>query len=378
MKVIVVDDEKAMHLILKRMLSKLPGLEIAGSFLDTQSASEYLQGHEVDLIFVDISMPKESGLAFVERLRASGRQTKIVFITSHKEYALSAFDVYAFDYMVKPVQQERLHQTVLRVMTQMREREVAEPEESAEPAALRVEFNCLGRIEIQSAEGMKSKWKSSKSIELFAYLLAHKGRLVSRARLIEDIFGDKPQKNADIYLNTTVYQLRKLLGTYGLKQIMHTDNNHYALNLGTIEVDFLRFEEGCRLMPVIDGHNLEQAVLLEQMYVGDLFGDHVYTWAWNEIERLSQLYTSFTRRLCSALLERKEPAAASLLLMKLLARNELDEESLMLLMQALAMQKNKEALTRQYINFADTLFEEIRIAPSPEVAVLYARLLSEL
>jgi two-component system LytT family response regulator len=49
------------------------------------------------------------------------------------------------------------------------------------------------------------KWKTSKSAELFCYLLMHKGRLVSRARIIEDMFGEIPQKNAEIYLNTTVY-----------------------------------------------------------------------------------------------------------------------------------------------------------------------------
>lgn len=114
MKVILVDDEKAMHFIMKRMLAKMAGIEVVGSFVDTASAYSYVVKHEVDLMFVDISMPRENGLEFAERLRESGRATKIVFITSHKEYALFAFDVYAFDYIVKPVVQERLLRTVER------------------------------------------------------------------------------------------------------------------------------------------------------------------------------------------------------------------------------------------------------------------------
>lgn len=114
MKVILVDDEKAMHLIMKRMLAKMAGIEVVGSFADTAAAFAYVLTHEVDLMFVDVSMPRENGLEFAERVRESGRATKIVFITSHKEYALYAFDVYAFDYIVKPVVQERLYRTVER------------------------------------------------------------------------------------------------------------------------------------------------------------------------------------------------------------------------------------------------------------------------
>jgi DNA-binding NarL/FixJ family response regulator len=80
----------------------------------------------VDLIFLDINMPKESGLEFAGRLREGGRQMKIVFVTSHKEYALSAFDVYAYDYMMKPVVQERLQHTVQRAVSEMLSEKITE------------------------------------------------------------------------------------------------------------------------------------------------------------------------------------------------------------------------------------------------------------
>ncbi|BBH22994.1 DNA-binding response regulator [Paenibacillus baekrokdamisoli] len=376
MKVLIIDDEKAMHLIMKRMLAKVADVEVVESFLETAPAFSYLANHEVDLVFVDISMPRENGLEFAERLRESGRHTKLVFITSHKEYALFAFDVYAFDYIVKPVNQERLQRTVQRALTEMHTEHLLQVKR--EPASSEVEFKCLGGIDILSTRGVRVKWKSSKSAELFGYLLIHKGRLVSRSRLIEDIFGDMPLKNAEIYLNTTVYQLRKVLETYGLKESLLSDSNHYALSLDNVRVDLLSFEEGCRQMSIVDEIDIQQAMELEQLYMGDLFGDRAFSWAWNEIERLSLMYTSFTQRLCVVLLDRGETNAAIRLLMKLLVRNELDEESHMLLMKALALQKNKEALTRQYLQFAETLHKEMRINPSLEVAALYGQLLSKL
>ncbi|KAI7273311.1 hypothetical protein KC345_g7037 [Hortaea werneckii] len=366
-----------MHLILKRMLAKLEEVEVIGSFTDTSTAFTYLNSHEADLIFVDISMPGESGLEFAARLRESGRGIRIVFITSHKEYALSAFEVYAFDYIVKPVIQERLHETVQRVTAQIHMERAAEAGRET-GLGKEVRISCLGGIEIGSVQGIKTKWKSRKSAELLGYLLIHKGRLVSRARLIEDIFGDMPQKNAEMYLNTTVYQLRKLLDTYGLKQHLHSESNHYAFNCTGLNVDIVSFEEGARRIPVIHEANLEQAIELEQLYMGDLFGDHGFPWAWNEIERLSLLYSAFTRRLCAALLDTGDTNTAKRLLLKLLKRNELDEEAHMLLMQTSALQNNKDALNRQYLQFADILQREIGIAPSLEVKAFYAELLSGL
>jgi len=116
LKVVIIDDEKAMHLIMKRMLAKVDEIEIAGCFEETTTAFSYLVDHEVDLIFLDISMPRENGLEFAKRLRESGRRMKLVFVTAYKEYAQAAFEVNAYDYIVKPVEQERLHKTVQRVI----------------------------------------------------------------------------------------------------------------------------------------------------------------------------------------------------------------------------------------------------------------------
>jgi two-component system LytT family response regulator len=374
-KVVIIDDEKAMHLIMNRMLGKVDEVEIVGSFQETSTAYSYLKNHEVDLIFIDINMPKESGLEFAGRLRESGRQMKLVFVTSHKEYALPAFDVYAFDYIVKPVNQERLHHTIQRALSGMLTETI--PVEQDSPA-IRVMFNCLGAMEIRTVQNELVKWKTSKSAELFGYLLMHKGRLVSRARIIEDMFGEIPQKNAEIYLNTTVYQLRKLLGNNGLRESLYSDSSHYALDLNQVRVDILSFEEGCKQMAVVDDNNIEQALELEQLYLGDLFGERAFPWARSEVERLSSMYTSFAQRLCNALLIKGDTQTATRLLMKLRAHDELEEGTIVLLMKALALQKNKEALNRRYIQFTEALYKELRISPSHEVTALYSHLLSEL
>ncbi|MBP2002242.1 two-component SAPR family response regulator [Paenibacillus shirakamiensis] len=373
MKIVLIDDEKAMHLIMKRMLSKIAEVEVVGSFQDTSTAEAFLLNHEVDLIFMDIQMPLESGLDLAKRLREQSRTVKLVFLTSHTEYALAAFEVYAFDYMVKPVVQERLRQTICRAIAYKPESSYRS-EDYITP--IKLVINCLGRMEIRSPEHGLLKWKSSKSAELCGYLVLQQGRLVSRARIIEDIFGGMPRKNAEIYLNTTAYQLRKLLESNGLKGSLHSDGQHYALNLDLAQVDIHVFELGCKSLNW-DIATIEEAMVLEQLYIGELFGDLAYPWAWSEIERVSLLYTSFTQRLCQVLLVKGDIQPALRLLMKLTSHNELDEETIQLYMKALAMQRNKEALIRQYQHFTIVLQQEMGVSPSKELNSLYNKLLSE-
>ncbi|WP_172196001.1 response regulator [Saccharibacillus qingshengii] len=380
MKMILIDDEPAMHLIVKRMLSALPDVEIAAAFTDTESAYAYLQLHEADLILLDISMPRESGLEFAARLRAEDRQIRLVFLTSHKEYALEAFDVYAFDYLVKPVIREKLHRTVQRAVSERISNEPASAEAVEAFAAAGLTIRVFGGIEIRGTGEVRAKWRSRKSAELFAYLLLRRGRLCSRDRLIGDLFGSMPQKNAETYLNTTAYQLRKLLEGFGRKEMLVSDNQHYALEIGEEDqVDLEGFEAGCREMLAADEIvDLQRALDLEECYAGRLFGERDFAWAGSEAERLDQLYAAFGRRLCEELLRRGEAATAYEAAGRLVARSDLDEEPRLLRMRALAMQSNRTGLVRQYEDYAKTLRRELGVEPSRSLYAQYRSLLEGL
>jgi DNA-binding NarL/FixJ family response regulator len=116
MKVVIIDDQPAMHLIMQRMLEKMSEVEIIGSFRETEPAFSFLTQYHVDIVFIDIHMPRENGLELAKRIRTNGMRMKIVFVTSYKEYALDAFDVYAYDYITKPISQKRLQGTILRAL----------------------------------------------------------------------------------------------------------------------------------------------------------------------------------------------------------------------------------------------------------------------
>ena len=104
----IVDDEKLAVQRLTRLLNDTGRVTVAGSATDPQDALEALrdpEGSVVDVVFVDIQMPEMTGLELVDRL---DRHIPVIFTTAYDRYALEAFAVNSIDYLLKPIEAERL------------------------------------------------------------------------------------------------------------------------------------------------------------------------------------------------------------------------------------------------------------------------------
>ena len=112
MKAIIIDDERLARQELKTLLSIHKEIEIIAECQDANSAKEKINELKPDIIFCDIQMPGKSGLELVEEISAT---VDVVFITAHDEHAIKAFEVNAFDYLLKPVQPERLAETIKKL-----------------------------------------------------------------------------------------------------------------------------------------------------------------------------------------------------------------------------------------------------------------------
>lgn len=104
-RVIVVDDERLSRHELIRILNKFDSFNVVGEANDVTSAITLIEKSVPDIIFLDIQMPKQSGFELIKQVKIEG---KIVFVTAFENYAINAFDINAFDYIVKPVNEERI------------------------------------------------------------------------------------------------------------------------------------------------------------------------------------------------------------------------------------------------------------------------------
>ena len=110
---VIAEDEEPQRRKLVELLGEIwPELEIVGQCDDGLSALESVTGLQPAVAFLDIRMP---GLTGLEIARAAGPATHVVFTTAYDEYAVSAFDQGAIDYLLKPIKRERLEQSVARL-----------------------------------------------------------------------------------------------------------------------------------------------------------------------------------------------------------------------------------------------------------------------
>lgn len=109
MRAILIDDEQLPLMYLKKVLeNKIDGVEVVGVYQDPIQAYENIKTDSPDVIFIDIHMPEMNGLEMAERIQGAFQNIEIVFVTGDDRHALEAFDLYAFDYIMKPLQIERL------------------------------------------------------------------------------------------------------------------------------------------------------------------------------------------------------------------------------------------------------------------------------
>lgn len=126
---IIVDDEPLAIEILESYVAKVEHLKLVGTFRNAVSAFTFLQQHQVDLIFLDIQMPKLSGIDFLKTLK---HPPKVIFTTAFRDYALQGFELEIVDYLLKPIPFERFLKGVAKALHQPNNSPalVAKPESS--------------------------------------------------------------------------------------------------------------------------------------------------------------------------------------------------------------------------------------------------------
>ena len=133
-RVLIADDEPGMRLILRKMLSRVEGFELIGEAKDGGELMDMYRALKPQVVFLDVDMPVMNGVECANRIEDEDPSCILIFATAHEEYRRDAFDVYAFDYLVKPFRLERVMETLTRIrerMSALKTRSVPAPAENA-------------------------------------------------------------------------------------------------------------------------------------------------------------------------------------------------------------------------------------------------------
>jgi two-component system, LytTR family, response regulator len=119
LRVLVVDDEAPARRKVLRLLRDEPGVEIAGEADGGEVALAAIRKESPDLVFLDVQMPGMDGFKVLQSVTAAKIQMpRVIFVTAHDKFALRAFEVHAFDYLLKPVGEERFREALRRARAQ--------------------------------------------------------------------------------------------------------------------------------------------------------------------------------------------------------------------------------------------------------------------
>lgn len=113
-KVLIVDDEKPAREELKYILAGIKDIEVCGECSNGNDALQFLKSNEVNLVFLDIEMPGMGGVECAKKINKIPNAPKVVFSTGFEQFAIQAFELEAFDYILKPYVDERIYKTIKR------------------------------------------------------------------------------------------------------------------------------------------------------------------------------------------------------------------------------------------------------------------------
>ena len=131
MKAIIIDDERLARQELKRLLAEFPEINIIAECHNADQAINKIEVLKPDVIFLDIQMPVKNGFDLLEEISFV---PQVIFTTAYDEYAIKAFEVNAFDYLLKPIESERLKDCLQKLSKNIQE-------DTAENIATNVQSN---------------------------------------------------------------------------------------------------------------------------------------------------------------------------------------------------------------------------------------------
>ena len=118
--VLIADDDAGMRLVMRRLVAQAEGYELVGEATDGSELIRLYDEQRPEVVLLDVEMPELSGIECARAIQDRDPRTVLVFATAHEEYMANAFEVYAFDYLVKPFRVERAMETFRRIRERLR------------------------------------------------------------------------------------------------------------------------------------------------------------------------------------------------------------------------------------------------------------------
>ncbi len=265
-KAIIVDDEFPSLHKLENLLISSELVEVCGAFLRSVDALTFLENNSVDAVFLDIDMPDMDGIELATRILDQRGHTGVIFVTAYNQYAVEAFRLNALDYLMKPVSMDILKETLYRIMDRKNPTPVGE-----------LSVRCFGRFGVNSGSE-EVRFRTEKAEELLSYLIDSKSGLVSRSKILDNLWADFEGDRAITHFNTTLHYVKKALLQYGIQISILYDRGSYRLDTEGINSDYIEFCSFAEKHEAATWQNISRFEEIVKLYTGEYLLGWEYDW----------------------------------------------------------------------------------------------------
>lgn len=238
-RTILVDDMPKARRVLRRMLEKIEGVEIVAEMGNAIEAIQYVETHEVDLVFMDIEMPGMLGMEGTKRISEMENPPLIIFVTAYMEYMLDAWKTQAIYYIVKPYLQEDVEEAIqkYKLIRHKDQRFTSETKDEV------VKVSCFPIFRVEK-NGIVVHFSSKRSKELMAYLIHCKGGWVDNADICAHVLEGMDEEKAKNNLRTYIRRLKLTLEAVGAAHIIEQSYGKIRINTENVECDYYQYLVG--------------------------------------------------------------------------------------------------------------------------------------
>ncbi|PAV27671.1 hypothetical protein CIL05_20685 [Virgibacillus profundi] len=367
MKAILVDDEPLALDYLERQLNKVSNIVVVGKFTNLIIGKETTLLEEVDVVFLDIEMAGVNGLELAEQILEINSSLSIIFVTAFKDYAVKAFELNAFDYILKPVQLERLQLTLERIEKKL-------DDQISQPLSVNqiLQINVCRELTFYFTKDKVEiiHWRTTKAQELFLYLLHHSGKAIRKSELIDILWAEFDQNKAYAQLYNAIYHVRKTLGKFSNHFSLKSVPDGYILLTKNALIDILEWENRIVAAPPISMETVDGYETSMDLYTGSYLQEYDYLWVEPERYRLELLWTNVAYQLANFYYEQGELKNARIWYVKICTIRPEEENAHFSLMKLFAILGNDKLVDYQYVQLKNAL-EELSIQVSPNIRKWY-------
>lgn len=366
MRTFLIDDEPLCLDDLAWQLHKYPDIEITGSFTNSLEALNAMESHRPDSVFLDIDMPRMSGLELAQKIQAQYAGINIIFVTAWEKYALDAYRAFPLDFLVKPVLEERLNATMEHLRRQYTLLHPAEVKHRS------LKIKCFGSFEVIS--DIEAHFPTRRVKELLLYLIDRHGVAATRSEILDVLFEGQSDRNTINNLYVTLSRLRTLLDSWDDARAVLRLTEDNALIVAPGVCDYTDFMTFARQNAFISGRSAVEAARILSLCDRPYLEKETYEWAAESESEVEIEYEHIALGLSGYYIAANCISEAEDVLCSLLARNLLSTDGYESLLDLYMKCGNHSSYIARYEEYARVLKNELGIKPEAVFRDYYASL----